>query len=612
MKPSRALLIAGLAGGLAGSSCSDDSSPLNVVPSAPAHAAGVRGADQTARVATALPEPIVVEVLDQYGNPVPGVEVEFATTDGGSVSAAIVVTDANGEARTDWTLGTIAGPNVLTATVVGAGAGSATFTATATPGPPARVLTTTGDDQSAEVASVLPGELVATVTDRYDNPVPDVAVSWVVSSGGGTVEALSPVTDAQGQVRARWRLGTQAGTATATAVAVGTAAGVSAQFTATAYPGPAANIDKVAGDRQQLAAGGALPDSLVVVVSDVYGNRVPGVSVSWMVASGDGVVSPPRSATSAAGVARTRWTLGHRAGQQAVRASVDGLPEAEVTFLATALSVPDDAFDVEVRWVGPTPTTPHRQAVDRAVARWQSVLVGDLSDIPFNNIDIGACASGRTLNETVDDVLIFVEITDIDGPGRVLGSAGPCYIRVSNFLPIVGSVHLDAADLAVMEQNGTLDDVILHEIGHVLGIGSLWTTMNLLAGAGGSDPFFTGADARIAFDAAGGVTYDGNKVPVENLGGRGTRDGHWRESVMGPELMTGFISGPGNPLSAITVASLRDMGYVVNMDAADGYLIGDNLRAHRTEPVVPLHELPWTGPIQFIDERGRIAPSVVR
>jgi hypothetical protein len=212
----------------------------------------------------------------------------------------------------------------------------------------------------------------------------------------------------------------------------------------------------------------------------------------------------------------------------------------------------------------------------------------------------------------VDDVLIFVEITDIDGPGRVLGSAGPCYIRISNFLPIVGSVHLDAADLAVMEQNGTLDDVVLHEIGHVLGIGTLWRRMNLLAGADGIDPFFTGADARSAFDAAGGVTYDGSKVPVENLGGRGTRDAHWRESVMGPELMTGFIGGLGNPLSAITVASLRDMGYVVNMSAADGYMVGGNLRAGRTEPLVPLHEVPWTGPIHRIDERGRIVPGVVR
>ncbi len=64
-------------------------------------------------------------------------------------------------------------------------------------------------------------------------------------------------------------------------------------------------------------------------------------------------------------------------------------------------------------------------------------------------------------------------------------------------------------------------------------------------------------------------------VPVANRGGPGTRDGHWRESIFGNELMTGFV-GPGRdlPLSTVTIASLADLGYQVDLNAADPYRLG--------------------------------------
>ena len=63
-------------------------------------------------------------------------------------------------------------------------------------------------------------------------------------------------------------------------------------------------------------------------------------------------------------------------------------------------------------------------------------------------------------------------------------------------------------------------------------------------------------------------------VPVDNTGGAGTRDAHWRESIFTSELMTGYV-GPGAhlPLSRLTVASLADLGYQVNMEAADPFQI---------------------------------------
>jgi len=62
-------------------------------------------------------------------------------------------------------------------------------------------------------------------------------------------------------------------------------------------------------------------------------------------------------------------------------------------------------------------------------------------------------------------------------------------------------------------------------------------------------------------------------VPVENTGGPGTRDSHWRETLFRNELMSGFIAAAGNPLSRITAASLQDIGYLVNLDAAEPYAL---------------------------------------
>jgi hypothetical protein len=174
--------------------------------------------------------------------------------------------------------------------------------------------------------------------------------------------------------------------------------------------------------------------------------------------------------------------------------------------------------------------------------------------------------------ETIDDVLILASGADIDGPGQVLGQAGPTQLRPASagLLPAVGRMQFDTADLARMEADGTLDDVIAHEMGHVLGIGTLWSRLGLLSGAGTDDPVFTGSGA-VAEWAALADGRAGGGVPVENTGGPGTREGHWRESVLGNELMTGFVAESGNPLSRVTVASLGDLGYVVDLDAAEPY-----------------------------------------
>lgn len=202
-------------------------------------------------------------------------------------------------------------------------------------------------------------------------------------------------------------------------------------------------------------------------------------------------------------------------------------------------------------------TTSQRAVFQQAANRWAQVITGDLPNATYNGL-------------AVDDVLIDASATPIDGTGGVLGQAGPDRFRSGTYLPIHGVMQFDSADLAQLEASGGLYYTILHEMGHVLGIGTIWEARGLLAGAGTSNPRFTGANAVAAYNAIFGTAATG--VPVEAGGGSGTRDSHWRESAFGNELMTGYLGGGVNPLSRVTAASLADLGYVVNLNAADSFI----------------------------------------
>ncbi|HMU61449.1 MAG TPA: hypothetical protein PKA66_06685, partial [Gemmatimonadales bacterium] len=73
-------------------------------------------------------------------------------------------------------------------------------------------------------------------------------------------------------------------------------------------------------------------------------------------------------------------------------------------------------------------------------------------------------------------------------------------------------------------------------------------------------------------------------------------------------LMTGYIALGSNPLSAITIGSLEDLGYTVNYSTADAFTISPAPFgvAGRLDNVLRLRELGRGGPIHAIDRQGRI------
>jgi hypothetical protein len=237
-------------------------------------------------------------------------------------------------------------------------------------------------------------------------------------------------------------------------------------------------------------------------------------------------------------------------------------------------------FDIRFEFV--TPATPTEQAAfTSAATKWEGLVTGDL---PTELVQLPFIFCGGVADEYVDDLTIRVAITPIDGPGGILGQAGPCWLRSGSNLPALGVMQFDSDDTGRPD----FGDVVLHEMGHVLGVGSLWETFNLLSDDNGplddcfpvpgdppppltTDPYFSGTAAIATFTsvAFGGDMYAGNAVPAENDHGAGTRCVHWRETVLDNELMTGFAESSGTmPLSELTVKSLADMGYAV---AASGW-----------------------------------------
>ena len=169
------------------------------------------------------------------------------------------------------------------------------------------------------------------------------------------------------------------------------------------------------------------------------------------------------------------------------------------------------------------------------------------------------------------DLLVLVHVRQITDtvPGQaILGESGPCLIRQPGNLPILGVMSLNSGHASSLAANGMLDDVLEHEMAHLLGFGTVWDLDGLLRDTTTSDPWFSGPDAQAAFRTAL-PSYSDKVVPVEAGGGSGTTLSHWRESVMTNELMTGFLNTGVNPLSAVTIESMADLGYTVDVSAAD-------------------------------------------
>ena len=249
------------------------------------------------------------------------------------------------------------------------------------------------------------------------------------------------------------------------------------------------------------------------------------------------------------------------------------------------IETPTGDFNIELVYLDNGLTTRQRNLFARAARRWEQVITGDLADVsyyiehPYDRWDEFLQARVR-VNDRVDDVRVFVRVREDDyqvTTGHTAAATGfALQIRTSNSLPIVSAIVINENTLDNVEEQGMLESLMLHELGHCLGVGISWQWMDLLYRSSRqnhtADTYFAGFKARQAFDQLGGRSYRGRKVPVQ----QGGDDVHWRTSVFGDELMTlGWTSPFERPISLITVQSLQDIGYQVNTAAADPYRLPD-------------------------------------
>lgn len=274
------------------------------------------------------------------------------------------------------------------------------------------------------------------------------------------------------------------------------------------------------------------------------------------------------------------------------------------------ISLDDDAF-VQVVFANDDTDVAANNAFVKAATTWSNILnaTGVIAVAntltTFNEI----CSLDQTVAfpnvAVIDRLFIAAVVAPNDGAGGVLASAGPCgaFIEIEAngyFMPALGVMTFDSDDIDRLVDNDELEDVILHEMAHVLGFGSLWDDIRTDFDLGGdpvvediiypflaapqpeNQPIYTGAEGMNGrVDVGGGSltpveVEDGSFRSLTALqlvagAGRGSVDSHWMENIYEDELMTPAISGSVRPLSVMSLRSMRDLGYAVDTSFADPY-----------------------------------------
>lgn len=341
-----------------------------------------------------------------------------------------------------------------------------------------------------------------------------------------------------------------------------------------AAPGPASQLLVEGGNGQSAFGGQPLAQAVRFKVADRNGTGVAGATVVFDVVAGEGTLTgtSPMTSDAAGIVIAPTWTVGRIAIPQQLRATTGILQTTAAATIRTQ-------YHAEVRFFGSVVDTAVAAAFIRAAARINAEVVGALVATRLVNADLTPCGitGVAPLSETINSLVIYVSVVPPHGLEGLVARSGPCYVRQATGLTVVGAILIDAAALPIIEAQGHLGDVIFHEMHHVLGFGTLWSSVSppLNINAGTSSTAYVGVRGVQGCVSVGGAANCASNIPLENIGGPGTVDVHWRRSEFETELMVGFVAPAGvwMPLSAMTIGALTDLGYVTNASVTEPYTV---------------------------------------
>ena len=398
---------------------------LNPVAAAIAPASGT---PQGATVDTAFAAPLVVDVIDADGDPVPNASVTFmAPASGASVTVAggfpaLVTTNLQGQAQIAVTANSVAGSYDVTAVVDGV-ATPAVFALTNLAAAVDTVGDATGTPQSAVVTTAFGAPLGVTVRDGDSNPVAGVTVNFSAPASGPSATfpgGANANTDALGHAHVNAIANGVAGNYVVTASVNG--ASTSAQFALDNLAGSAALAIPARGTPQSAQVSHAFAETLVAKVTDSHGNGISGFTVTFNVpASGASATLVPSSVdTDSNGEAQVSATANATAGQYQVVASGTGLSTQAQFQLTNSASPPQQGAAVcgVSRQSATVNTTFDHQLRIRVTSDGSTPVSGA-------SIDFVAASSGpsATLSNGANTGVTVTVLTDANGEATVTATA---------------------------------------------------------------------------------------------------------------------------------------------------------------------------------------------
>jgi hypothetical protein len=256
-----------------------------------------------------------------------GVSVTFSDGGkGGTFNPATVATNSSGQASTNYTLPTK--PQTLTITASAANYAAASFTEIGQVGPVATIAAVSGTKQKGTVGTTLPAAIVVSAKDAFNNLEVGVPIQFADGNVGGIFSQPNPATTgSNGQASIIYTLPTKAQSVTITA----TNGNASARITETAAAGNPALVNLIQGNNQSAHKNNKLPKTLIVTVTDQYGNGLAGLTVNYTDNGAGGIFSAPAAVTNSIGQAITSYTTGSQLGAVTIDASYSTLTPAVFT-----------------------------------------------------------------------------------------------------------------------------------------------------------------------------------------------------------------------------------------------------------------------------------------